>query len=79
MREKLNILALDPATVTGWATNTAHGTWNLKPKSYESKGMRLIKFKASLNEICKAESIEYNCLREARRASLQWPQITFKS
>lgn len=52
------VLALDVATNTGWCTRTASGTWKLTPKKDESKGMRLIRFRAKLREICEAERIE---------------------
>lgn len=52
-----NLLALDIATKTGWATTTASGVWDLAPKKDESKGMALIRFKAKLTEIVKAEEI----------------------
>jgi Holliday junction resolvasome RuvABC endonuclease subunit len=55
----MKILALDPATVTGFCTSTTSGVWNLKTKSYESKGMRLIKMRSSIDEICKAEGITF--------------------
>lgn len=45
------ILALDIATKTGFATSTASGVWNLTPKKDESKGMRLIRFKTKLKEM----------------------------
>lgn len=54
----MRILALDIATVTGWATETASGTWNLKPNRGESDGMRVIRFKAKVKEIIKAEEID---------------------
>ncbi len=53
----INILALDVASTTGWCTRTASGTWLLTPKKDESKGMRLIRFKAKLREICEMEKI----------------------
>lgn len=53
----MNLLSLDIATNTGWCTSTASGTWNLTPKKDESKGMRLIRFKAKLKEICQLEQI----------------------
>lgn len=59
MENKINILALDPATKTGFACKNASGVWDLKTKSYESKGMRLIKLRSSLDEICKAENINF--------------------
>lgn len=57
-----NMLALDISTNTGWCTeivkgHIVSGVWNLTPRKNESKGMRLIKFKASLSEVCKSESI----------------------
>jgi Holliday junction resolvasome RuvABC endonuclease subunit len=55
--QRTNILALDVATNCGWCTYTASGTWNLTPKKDESKGMRLIRFKAKLREICELEKI----------------------
>lgn len=51
------ILALDVATHCGWKTATASGVWNLTPKRDESAGMRLIRFKAKLSEICELEKI----------------------
>jgi Holliday junction resolvasome RuvABC endonuclease subunit len=54
---ELEILALDVATIAGWATKTASGTWDLKPKRDESKGMRLIRLRSKLKEICKMEGI----------------------
>jgi Holliday junction resolvasome RuvABC endonuclease subunit len=53
----MKLLALDIATKTGWKTATASGTWDLTPNKGESSGMRLIRFKAKLIEIIKAENI----------------------
>lgn len=55
MSEK--ILALDIATVTGWATETTSGTWNLKPNRGESEGMRVVRFKAKVKELIELEKI----------------------
>lgn len=52
------LLALDIATKTGWRTKTASGAWDLSPKRDESKGMRLIRFKSKLVEICNLEAIK---------------------
>jgi Holliday junction resolvasome RuvABC endonuclease subunit len=52
-----NVLALDVATTTGWCTHTTSGTWTLTQKKDESKGMRLIRFRAKLREICQLEQI----------------------
>lgn len=54
----MKVLALDIATNTGWCTSTASGTWHLTPKKDESKGMRLIRFKSKLKEICQLEEIK---------------------
>lgn len=53
----MNILALDVATHCGWATATASGVWDLSIKKDESSGMRLIRFKAKLKEVCEKERI----------------------
>ncbi|MEX0313425.1 MAG: crossover junction endodeoxyribonuclease RuvC [Allomuricauda sp.] len=54
----MNILALDVATKTGWATVTSSGVWDLKPRHGESVGMRVIRFKAKLKELIRTEEIE---------------------
>lgn len=54
----VNLLALDVATVTGFCTRTASGTWNLTPKKDESKGMRLIRFRSKLKDITQLEDIK---------------------
>lgn len=51
------ILALDVATHTGWKTETASGVWDLSIKKDESEGMRLIRFKSKLRELCELEGI----------------------
>ncbi len=57
MQKDLKILALDIATMTGYCTTTTSGVWNLTPRKNESKGIRLIKFKASLREMVQLEQI----------------------
>ncbi len=52
------ILALDIATTTGWKTETASGTWNLKPNRGESEGMRVVRFKSKVKELVELEGIE---------------------
>lgn len=52
-----HLLSLDIATNTGFCTSTASGVWNLTPKKDESKGMRLIRFRAKLKEVCSLEWI----------------------
>lgn len=51
------ILSLDIATKTGWATETAYGTWDLTIKRDESSGMRLLRFKSKLKEVIALEGI----------------------
>lgn len=53
----MNILALDIATKTGWCTQTAYGTWDLKPNRGESEGMRVVRFKSKVREMIKLENI----------------------
>lgn len=52
----MNILAIDPATETGWAVIngpvTHFGIWNLKKHKDESVGMRLLRFHSHLREVC---------------------------
>jgi len=48
----MRILAIDPATKTGWAHSDGDsGTWDLSIKSDESSGMRLMRFRAKIREI----------------------------
>lgn len=55
----MNILALDPASETGWATsNTIYGTWDLSTRKDESMGMKLIRLEGKLNEINVVNKIE---------------------
>ena len=44
------ILALDIATVTGWASNGFSGIWNLKPARDESAGFALLRLISKLKE-----------------------------
>ena len=55
---KPKILALDQATKTGWATDTASGVWDLKPNRGESTGMRVVRFKSKVREIIELEGID---------------------
>lgn len=52
-----NLLAIDPATVTGWATKDEYGTWNLKKRKQESDGIKWLRFRAMLDEMCKLAKI----------------------
>ena len=61
----MRILALDVATKTGFACSTGSGVWDLSPKRDESKGMRLIRFKAKLVEILTSENIQLVCFERS--------------
>ncbi len=66
------ILALDPATVTGFCVGTSSmhvsGVWNLSPRRFDGGGMRFVKLEARLNEILKAYgSLDAVFYEEVRR------------
>lgn len=51
----MKILAIDPATKTGWAFSDGPcGVWDLRVKRDESAGMRLIRLRSKLAEFSKA-------------------------
>ena len=51
----MQILAIDPATLSGWAlSKDVYGTWNIRTRSDESWGMKLIRFKKHFTEILDA-------------------------
>jgi len=53
-----SILALDLATRCGWAHSCgASGVWDLRPKTDESAGMRLIRLRAKLEEVRKSVGV----------------------
>lgn len=54
----LNILALDPATTTGYCSEHASGIWEFKLKSYESTGIKFLNFRKKLAELIQAENID---------------------
>lgn len=55
----MKILGLDPATHFGWAIDkNIYGVWNLTTRRDESSGMKLLRFKVQLEEICKVEKIQ---------------------
>jgi Holliday junction resolvasome RuvABC endonuclease subunit len=56
-KRSTRLLALDVATHTGFCCDTASGVWNFTPKRDESAGMRVIRFKGKLKEICAIEGI----------------------
>jgi hypothetical protein len=54
----MNILALDPAQITGWRSPSSSGIFICKEKSSESKGMRFIRFKNSILDVIETDNIE---------------------
>lgn len=67
------ILAIDPATVCGWAALTgatlSGGTWDLSIRRDESGGMRVVRFEAKLNEIAGAYRIGLVVFEAARNCA----------
>jgi len=55
----MNILAIDPASILGWAiSRELYGTWDLRTRKDESIGMKLIRLNAKLREIHEATNLE---------------------
>lgn len=53
------ILAIDQASNCGWAINNQiYGCWDLKTRKDEDSGMKLIRFRNKLKEICELESVD---------------------
>lgn len=53
-------LALDMATLTGWAhTCGASGVWDLRILADESSGMRLIRFESKIHEMAQSVGIDF--------------------
>ena len=64
------VLALDPATKTGWAHSRGQsGVWDLSVRRDESGGMRLIRFEGKLNEILESVGIELVVYEAARHGA----------
>lgn len=55
----MRILAIDAAAKTGWAvTPEVSGVWNVDYKNGESRGMRWVRLRARIKEVCEAYGIE---------------------
>jgi hypothetical protein len=52
----MKVLALDIATKTGWCTETAYGTWDLKPNRGERRN-ESSSFKSKVREMIAMEGI----------------------
>lgn len=69
MSSKGRIVALDPATVCGFAVydqfteQLVSGIWKLAPRRHESAGMRFIKLTSSLREIDGVDVVYYEEVR----------------
>lgn len=64
------ILALDPATKTGFAHSCgASGTWDLSVRRDESSGMRLIRLVSKLNKIAEEVGVDVVVFEAARHAA----------
>ena len=56
----MKVLALDIASTTGWCLDKGiYGTWNFKTRKDESMGMKLIRFRAKLQEIHDLENLRF--------------------
>lgn len=51
----MNILAIDPGTITGWASQSngvvAHGTFDLSPRRGDGAGIRFLRLQLRLDEM----------------------------
>ena len=66
----MKILALDPATLTGWAhSDGASGTWDLSVLRDESAGMRLIRLRSKLHDIKESVGVDLLVFEAARNAA----------
>jgi len=56
-KPKINVLAIDQASNCGWCTKNAYGVWDFNTRKDESSGMKMLRFRAKLTEVCQIESI----------------------
>lgn len=57
-QKKKVILAIDQASHCGWAlSKDLYGVWDLTTKKDEDMGMKLIRFKNKLKEVCVSEGV----------------------
>jgi len=72
MKTPEGILALDIGTKMGWAHSTGiSGTFELKIKRDESKGWRLIKLRARLNEFRDAVAVDVVVFEAVRNTNIK--------
>lgn len=54
----MKILSIDQASKCGWAiSNEVYGLWDLSTRKDEDIGMKLIRFRNKLKEVCAAEEV----------------------
>jgi Holliday junction resolvasome RuvABC endonuclease subunit len=59
MKQNIKILAIDQASKCGWCCSLElNGVWDFTTRKDESMGMKLLRFKSKLREVCEAESID---------------------
>jgi Holliday junction resolvasome RuvABC endonuclease subunit len=57
MSSEINILAIDQASNAGWCTKNGYGVWDFNTRRDESSGMKMLRFRSKLVEVCKLEEI----------------------
>ncbi len=57
METHINILAIDQASNCGWCSKNAYGVWDFNTRKDESSGMKMLRFRAKLKEVCDLECI----------------------
>lgn len=69
----MRILAIDPATLSGWATlvekKVRHGTWDLSNSQWCGAGMRYVKMGKSVRNVIQKYQIELVCYEQVERHS----------
>lgn len=55
--QKIKLLAIDQASQCGWATENASGVWDFNTRKDESAGMKMLRFRSKLKEVCAMEEI----------------------
>lgn len=55
--KEVKMLAIDQASNAGWCTKNASGVWDFNTRKDESSGMKMLRFRAKLKEVCALEEI----------------------
>lgn len=56
-QKEVKVLAIDQASNCGWATKNAYGVWDFNTRKDESSGMKMLRFRQKLKEVCQLEEI----------------------